>query len=103
MLVIACANVANLTLTRVVTRENELTIRAALGATSGMLRRALLLENLLLSTAGAALGVAVAWLGLDALVAFIGRFTSRASEVTLDGSVLVFATAIATFAALVFA
>ena len=103
VLVIACANVANLTLTRVVTRENELTIRGSLGATSGMLRRALLLENLLLSTAGAALGVAVAWLGLDALVAFIGRFTSRASEVTLDGSVLVFATAIATLAALVFA
>ena len=102
-LVIACANVANLTLARVVTRERELATRAALGATRGMLRRALLIENLLLSAAGAALGVGVAWLGLDALVAFIARFTSRAAEITLDGRVLLFATAIATFAALLFA
>ena len=57
----------------------------------------------LLSAAGAGLGVGVAWLGLDALVAFIGRFTSRASEIALDGGVLVFTMAIATLAALLFA
>ena len=103
VLVIACANVANLTLTRVVTRERELVTRAALGATGGMLRRGLLIENLLLSAAGAALGVGLAWLGFDALVAFIGRFTSRATEITLDGRVFGFATAVATLAALLFA
>ena len=103
VLVIACANVANLTLTRVVTRERELVTRAALGATGGMLRRGLLIENLLLSAAGAALGVGLAWLGFDALVAFLGRFTSRATEITLDGRVFGFATAVATLAALLFA
>ena len=103
VLIIACANVANLTLARVVKRERELAIRASLGATKGTLRRALLIENLLLSTVGAALGVAVALGGLDALVAFTARFTIRASEITLDGSVFLFAMAIATAAALLFA
>jgi predicted permease len=103
VLVIACANVANLTLTRVVTRERELATRAALGATRRTLRRALLIENLLLAVVGAGVGVGVAWLGLDALVTFIARLTNRATEIALDGRVLGFATAIATLAALVFA
>jgi hypothetical protein len=55
--VIACSNVANLILTRTVRREGELTIRAALGASTGALRRMLLAESLLLCSAGAALGV----------------------------------------------
>jgi ABC-type lipoprotein release transport system permease subunit len=103
VLIIACANVANLTLTRVVGRERELAVHAALGATRGMLRRALLIESLLLSGAGALLGVGVAKLGLGGLVAFTERFTSRATEVTLDGRVLLFAMGIATLAAVVFA
>jgi len=103
VLLIACANVANLTLTRVVTRERELATRAALGATRRALRRALLIENLLLAVVGAGVGVGVAWLGLDALVTFIARLTNRATEIALDGRVLGFATATATLAALVFA
>lgn len=103
VLLIACANVANLTLTRVVTRERELATRAALGATRRSLRRALLIENLLLAVAGAGVGVGVAWLGLDALVTVIARLTNRATEIALDGRVLAFATVTATLAALVFA
>jgi len=58
--VIACSNVANLILARSVRREGELAIRASLGATTGALRRTLLVESLLLCGVGAALGVLVA-------------------------------------------
>ena len=57
MFVIACSNVANLILARTVRREGELGIRAALGASTGALRRILLAESLVLCVAGAALGV----------------------------------------------
>ena len=57
VLIIACANVANLTLTRLVQREREMGIRAALGAPAGMLRRQLLAENLVLSVLGGLLGL----------------------------------------------
>ena len=63
VLVIACANVANLTLTRLVQREREMGIRAALGAPAAMLRRQLLAENLVLSVLGGALGLALAVAG----------------------------------------
>jgi putative ABC transport system permease protein len=58
VLIIACANVANLTLTRLVQREREMGIRAALGAPAAMLRRQLLAENLVLSVVGGLLGLA---------------------------------------------
>jgi predicted permease len=103
VLVIACANVANLTLARVVARERDLVIRAALGASGRMLRQDLLVENLLLAAAGAAFAFVIAQLGFDALVAFVGRLTSRATEIVLDWRVFVFAMAIAAFAALLFA
>ena len=91
VLIIACANLANLTLTRVLRRDHELAIRASLGASRGALRRGLLVENLVLAGAGAGLGLLMAYVGLDLLVAFAERFTSRASEITLDRSVFGFA------------
>src|SRR4029453_408630 len=60
-LIIACANVANLTLTRLVTREREMAIRAALGARGSLLRRQLLAENLVLSIVGGGLRLAPAF------------------------------------------
>jgi len=73
--VIACSNVANLILTRTVRREGELATRAALGASTGALRRMLLAESLLLCGAGAAVGV---W-SAQPLVAILARYASRFS------------------------
>jgi len=88
VLIIACANVANLTLMRGVMREREMLVRAALGAGRGRLRRLLLAENLTLSLIGAGIGVIVALAGLRLLVAFAAQFSPRAEEIRLDGVVL---------------
>ena len=90
VLVIACANVANLTLMRGVRREHEMTVRAALGAGSARLRQLLLAENLVLAGAGAALGLVIAWVGVGTLSAFVARYTPRADEIRMDGLVLAF-------------
>src|SRR6185503_6820320 len=103
VLVIACANVANLTLTRLVQREREMGIRAALGAPAGMLRRQLLAENLVLSVFGGVLGLALAVAGLNLLIAYTSRFTSRTGEIGLDARVLVFTLLVATMMAMLFA
>ena len=103
VLIIACANVANLTLTRLVQRERELAIRAALGASRRSLRRELLTENLLLAIAGGLLGVALAVAGLDLLVAYTARFTTRVGEIGLDATVLAVTVALSVGAALLFA
>lgn len=88
VLLIACANVANLTLMRGVSREREMVVRAALGAGTGRLRRLLLAENLTLALSGGAIGVVVAFAGLKLLVAFAAQFSPRAQEVRVDGLVL---------------
>jgi putative ABC transport system permease protein len=103
VLVIACANVANLTLTRLVQREREMAIRAALGARGSRLRRLLLAENLVLSVLGGGLGLLLAVSGLDLLVAYAGRFTTRTGEIALDGWVLTFTLLVSIAMALVFA
>jgi len=90
LLLIVCANVANLTLARLTRRGRELSVRIALGATRGRLFRQLLTEGLLLSLVGGAIGLAMAHFSLDLLVGFAARFTPRAREVTLDARVLLF-------------
>jgi putative ABC transport system permease protein len=102
VLVIACANLANLALTRVIRREHELAVRVSLGASRGALRRELFIENLVLAITGAAVAVLVASLSLDALVLYAARFTSRASEIALDRSVFAFALLAAVSAAAFF-
>jgi predicted permease len=86
--IIACSNVANLILARSVRREGELAIRAALGATSGALRRTLLAESLILCLAGAALGIISAQPLLSVLARYASRFSVRALDLTIDFSVV---------------
>jgi putative ABC transport system permease protein len=86
--IIACSNVANLILARTVRREGELALRAALGATSGALRRTLLAENLLLCGAGALLGVFSAQPMVAILASYASRFSVRAVDLTVDSSML---------------
>src|SRR5688500_477805 len=100
ILLIACANVANLTLARMLGRDRELAMRAALGAGRGRLVRQLLTESTLLAVVGGVLGVTFAWVTIDMLTTFVGRFTSRTGEITLDPVVLIFTLGISIFTGL---
>ena len=101
--IIACSNVANLILARTVRREGELALRAALGATSGALRRMLLAESLLLCSAGAALGVLIAQPLVSILARYASRFSVRALDLTVDSSMLWVGAALAVIAAVILA
>jgi putative ABC transport system permease protein len=90
VMIISCANVANLTLMRSVRREHELVVRAALGAGTARLRRLLLAENLVLAFAGAAVGLLLAVGGVRLLTTLAERYSPRAGEIRLDGVVLGF-------------
>ena len=100
VLIISAANVVNLTLMRGVRREQELIVRAALGAGVLRLRRLLLVENLVLTLSGALLGVAIAVAGLRLLIALAQRYSPRANEIRLDTVVLGFALALSVGVAL---
>jgi predicted permease len=90
VLLIVCANVANLQLARLNSRGDEMGLRAALGAGRGRLLRQLLTESVILAVLGAALGVGFAAALLEVLVAFAARFTPRTGDIALDGWVLAF-------------
>jgi len=91
VLLIACANVANLTLARVSAREPELVIRTAMGAGSGRLLRQLLTESLILALLASAAGLLMAAGSVRLLARFAAQLTPRAREITLDAPVLGFA------------
>jgi len=90
VLLLACANVANLMLARLIRREKEMALRSALGADRTRLARQLLTESVLLSLVGGALGLAVAAAGHGMLVRFAQRFTPRATEISVSTPVLLF-------------
>ena len=94
VLLLACANVANLTLARLLRRRRELALRSALGAGRLRLARQLVTESTLVALAGGALGLAFASGGVRLLIAFAARFTPRAREIAIDGPVLLFALAV---------
>ncbi len=101
VLLIACANVANLLLSRGAARQRELTIRSALGGSRGRLVRQLLTESLLLSAAGGVAGLALAWALVRLLpLAAPARFP-RLEAVAIDGAVLAFGLAASLAAAFV--
>ena len=101
--VIACSNVANLILARSVRREGELAIRAALGASTGALRRTLLAESLVLCGAGAILGVLIARPMVAVLARYAARFSVRALDLTVDAGLLWVGVALALTAAVLLA
>jgi putative ABC transport system permease protein len=102
VLLIACANVANLSLTRTARRSRELGMRTALGAGRGRLFRQLITESLLVALVGGGLGIAIAWLVESVLVGFVGRFTARTGQISIDGGVLLFALGLSVLTGLVF-
>lgn len=97
VLALACANVMNLSLVRMSLRSREVAVRAALGAGRLRLARQFLTESLLLSLAGGAAGLALAWWGTSRLMLVAGARIPRAHEVSLDWRVFLFLLVVCTF------
>ncbi len=101
VLLVACANVANLLLVRVEGRRQELAIRTALGAGHGRITAGLLLESVVLGFAGSAIGLGVAYGALRALIALKPTGLPRLNEIGIDGPVVLFTVGLALFVSLV--
>lgn len=97
VLLIACANVANLTLARATSRSREIALRVALGASRGRIIGQLAVEAVTVATLAGVIGLGVAWWGVDLLVAQLPDTLPRAGEIGVDGSVLIFALVITLF------
>ena len=102
VLLIVCASIANLLLARMVRREREISLRAALGATRARLLRQLLTESLLLAVSGGVLGLVLSALSLRLLVRFAANYTPRAQEIGIDLNVLFFTLGVSVLTGLVF-
>jgi putative ABC transport system permease protein len=102
VLLIACANVANLNLARVLRRQPEIAMRSALGASRWRLARQMLTEGTLVALGGGALGLLLAAWGLPLLTSFAARFTNRTAEIRIDPSVLLFTLLLSVGTGLVF-
>jgi putative ABC transport system permease protein len=102
LLLIACANVANLLLARGLGRAREFALRAALGAGRARLVRQMLVENLAIGLAGAILGVGLGWWLLKGMLALAPALLPRASTIALDGATLAIALALAVLTPLLF-
>ena len=102
VLLIACTNVANLLLSRAAARKREIAIRTALGAGRVRMIRQMLTESMMLALGGGALGVLLAWWGIDLFIGVAGAGIPRVSEVKLDGWVLAYSLVLSVITGLLF-